>query len=99
MFEAGKHHPTTKNVTGSPYLLGKSRMLCALSVDSLCCFGAKNLQAVRKSNSSGAEPERQAIVPALGEVFCAVLVREAAPVDATLSENRVITRFGLDGTQ
>ena len=56
MIDARKSGETTKNVTGSPYPVSKSRMLCALSVDALCCFGAKNFPAVRKSYSFAALP-------------------------------------------
>lgn len=57
VFDAGKRGKTIKNVTGSPYPVSKSRILCALSVDALCSFGAKNFQAVRKSYSLDAFPE------------------------------------------
>jgi hypothetical protein len=63
--------------------LGNSRMLCALSVVALCCFGAENLQVVRKSYSLGVGLEHWAVASAPHELFCTVLVRLAAPVHAT----------------
>ncbi|CAI8807673.1 hypothetical protein EMIT043CA1_10372 [Pseudomonas brassicacearum] len=56
VFDASKRGKTIKNVTGSPYPVSKSRILCALSVDALCCFGAKKFQVVRKSYSVEALP-------------------------------------------
>lgn len=54
VFTAAKRLETAKNVTGSPYRVSRSRMLRALSVDALCCFGAKNLYLVRKFYRLGA---------------------------------------------
>ncbi|MNP25333.1 hypothetical protein D3C76_1181350 [compost metagenome] len=56
VINARKRGETTKNVTGSPYPVSKSRMLCALSVDALCCFGAENFPVVRKSYNVEALP-------------------------------------------
>lgn len=89
---------TTKNVTGSPYPVSKSRMLCALSVDVLCCFGAKNFQVVRKSYSVEALPGPWH--GSLGTVpcRCAVLVRQLAQVDTPVLKKNIRRNGQQDGT-
>lgn len=89
VFGTDKCRETTKNVTGSPCQVSKSRMLRALSVDALCCFGAKNFQAVRKSYRSGVLHNPWGGRFRCSRYLCAVLVRGAALVNARRRKRRL----------
>jgi len=95
VFEICKRLETTKNVTGSPYPVSKSRILCALSVDALCGFGAKKFMSRTRL---GVSRDAGVDVFALRETGCAKLVRLAAVLKEVSPENRH-WRHAWEGTQ